>query len=275
MIALFHFGCGVSVSAQQAAPKLGLPAYPLDLCIDERGLAYVVDRNLPGVWLWREQQLSVFFEASANFRTPLNAPRCLAFDRQGHLLVGDTSTRDIYRFNGSGKPEPITGGKIGIPMDLGLKSDGTLYVADLESHMLLRIPAGTSEVIQVAAVNPRGLFVDSHDQVWVISQDNEQLQIVSDDGKSDVIVDHRVFAFPHQVVVNAAGEAFVSDGYKKAIWKIERGRPPQILVSGDPLVNPVGLALVEDRVVVIDPRARTAFRLNDENKLDRWFEISK
>ena len=233
----------------------------------------MVDRNLPGIWQWKEQKLTVFFEASRKFRTPLNAARCLTFDRQGQLLVGDTSTRDIYRFKADGKPEPITGGKIGMPMDLGVKSDGTIYVADLETRKLLRIPAGTSEVIPVAAVNPRGLFVDSKDQVWVISQDEKQLQIVSDDGKSEVIVDHRVFDFPHQVVVNAAGEAFVSDGYKRAIWKVVRGSPPQIVVSGDPLQNPVGLALHEDRIVVVDPKARTAFRLNTENKLESWFEI--
>ena len=132
-----------------------------------------------------------------------------------------------------------------------------------------------AEVIQVAAVNPRGLFVDSKDQVWVVSQDHQQLQIISDDGKSDVIVDHRIFEFPHQVVVNAAGEAFVTDGYQKSIWKVVRGRPPQVLVSGDPLVNPVGLALVEDRLVVVDPRAQTVFRLSEDNKLEPWFEIRK
>lgn len=273
LLVLIQFVGGSAVFAQETVPKQGLPLYPLDLCVTEQGLAYVVDRNLPGVWQWKEQKLTVFFEASRKFRTPLNAVRCLTFDRQGQLLVGDSSTRDIYRFNADGKPEPITGGKIGIPMDIGVKSDGTIYVADLETRKLLRIPARTTEVISVAAVNPRGLFIDNKDQVWVISQDEQQLQIVSDDGKSEVIVDHRVFDFPHQVVVNAAGEAFVSDGYKKAIWKVVRGSPPQIVVSGDPLQNPVGLAVHEDRIVVVDTRARTAFRLNHENKLEPWFEI--
>ncbi len=279
LIFILQLGFGTAASsqepAQETAPRQGLPLYPLDLCVNDQGLAYVVDRNLPGVWQWKEKQLSVFFAASTKFRTPLNAPRCLAFDQQGRLLVGDTSTRDIYRFNTDGQPEPITGGKIGIPMDLGVKSDGTIYVADLELRMLLRIPAGTSDVEQVAAVNPRGLFVDSKDQVWVISQDDQQLQIVADDGQVEVIVDHRVFDFPHQVVVNSAGEAFVSDGYKQAIWKVVRGSPPQMIVSGAPLQNPVGLALLDDRPVVVDPRARMAFRVNENNELEPWFEIRK
>lgn len=268
-----QFACIATARAQEATAKQELAFYPLDLCVNDQGVAYVVDRNLPGVWQRKDQQLTVFFKASPKFRTPLNAARCLACDRQGRLLVGDSSTRDIYRFNADGQPEPLTGGKIGIPMDIGVTSDGTLYVADLETRRLLRIPAGTSEVVPVAAVNPRGLYVDTKDQVWVISQDEQQLQIVSDDGKAEVIVDHRVFEFPHQVVVNAAGEAFISDGYKQAIWKVVRGSSPQIVFSGEPLVNPVGLALHEDRLVIVDPRARQVFRLSKENKLEPWFEI--
>jgi hypothetical protein len=265
-----------TAEASQAAPATAsLPLYPLDVCVNSAGDAFVVDRNLPGVWQWQADKLSIFFQGSNKYRTPLNAPRCLALDPQGKLFVGDSATRDIYRFSEAGKPEPITGGKIGVPMDMAFKSDGTLYVADLELRMLLRIPAGSTEVEQVAAVNPRGVFVDSKDQVWVVSQDTAQLIIVSDDGKTEAIVNERVFEFPHQVVVNAAGEAFVSDGYKPAIWKVVRGSPPQAIVTGAPLVNPVGLALVEDRVVVVDPRSRTVSRLGADDKLETWFTVER
>ena len=265
---------GASADVSQSAAAAGaLPLYPLDLCVNSEGTAYIVDRNLPGVWQRQADKLSVFFQGSNKYRTPLNAPRCLTIDPQGNLLVGDSATRDIYRFSSDGKPEPITGGKIGVPMDLAFKSDGTLYVADLELRMLLRIAAGSSEVEQVAAVNPRGVFVDAKDQVWVVSQDAAQLLIVSDDGKVEAIVSERVFEFPHQVVVNSAGEAFVSDGYKPAIWKVVRGSPPEAIVSGEPLLNPVGLALVEDRVVVVDPRSRTVWRIAADNKLETWFTI--
>lgn len=263
-------------AAPAAVPAAGeLPLYPLDLAVNDSGSAFIVDRNLPGVWQWQSDKLSIFFEGSRKFRTPLNAVRCVAIDPQGKLLVGDTATRDIYRFGADGKPEPITGGKIGIPMDMAFKADGTLYVADLELRMLLRIPAGTSAVEQVASVNPRGVFVDSKDQVWVVSQDAAQLLIVADDGQVEQVVSERVFDFPHQVVVNAAGEAFVSDGYKAAIWKVVRGSAPEMIVSGEPLVNPVGLALVEDRVVVVDPATRSVWRLGDNQQLEPWFKIER
>ncbi len=252
-----------------------LPLYPLDICAGSDQTLFIVDRNLPGVWRREAESLAVFFAGSKEFRTPFNAPRCLAIDPEGRLLVGDTATRDIYRFDADGKPQALTNGGIGTPMDLAFKSDGTLYVADAELHMLLRIPAGSNKVEQVASVNPRGLFVDAKDQLWVVSQDAQQLLIVADDGTQQAIVSERVFEFPHQVVVNAAGEAFVSDGYKKAIWKVVAGSPPQILVSGDPLINPVGLALIDDRVVVVDPAARAVFRVDAAGSLEKWFDVAR
>ncbi len=251
-----------------------LQIYPLDIAVNNSGVAFVVDRNMHSVWKWEADELSVFYEGSPKFRTPLNAPRCIAFDHEGNLLVGDSATRDIYRVS-EGKVEPITGGKIGIPMDIAVKADGTIYVADAELRTLFRIPVGSKEVEKVADVNPRGVFIDSQQQIWVVSQNPEQLQIVSDSGESQIVVGTRIFEFPHQVVVNAAGEAFVSDGYKKAIWKVKQGSAPEILFEGAPLDNPVGMALVNDQVVVVDPRARQVFRFDEQNKPQKWFEISR
>lgn len=253
-------------------PDAAVSVYPLDTVVGEDGSAYVVDRNLPGVWRRKDDKVEVYVQGSKRYREPLNAPRSLALDKSGKLLVGDSSTREIYRIDDDQKPQPLTGGAIGIPMDIAVRADGSLMVADLETRALLRVSADGKEVKQVAKVNPRGVFVDSQDRVWVVSQDPQQLQIVSDDGKSQAIVDKRTFEFPHQVVVNSRGEAFVSDGYKKAVWKVVEGSAPEIIVSGAPLDNPVGLALVDDEVVITDPRARQVFRLK-EGKCEPWFAI--
>lgn len=254
-------------------PVQELPLYPLDICEGQDQMLFIVDRNLPGVWQRKSETLSLMYQGSKRFRTPLNAPRCLAIDPQGNLLVGDSATRDLYRFDAQGTPQALTEGGIGIPMDLAFKSDGTLYVADLELRMLLRIPADSRQVERVAEINPRGLFVDSKDQLWVVTQNDQQLLIVADDGQQQVIVKERVFEFPHQVVVNSAGEAFVSDGYKKGIWKVIPGTAPQLLFSGPPLMNPVGLALIDDGVVVVDPAAKAVFRLDGEGNLEKWFDV--
>lgn len=256
-------------------PAAALPLYPLDSAVDKRGTVFTVDRNLPGIWKWQADKLSLFVQGPKKFREPLNAIRSVAVDQEGKLLVGDSSTRDVYRISEDGKATPITGGKIGIPMDIAVKSDGTIYVADLELRKLMRIPAGSNKVEHVADVNPRGVFVDSASKVWVVSQDTQQLLIVADDGTKEVIVDKRVFEFPHQVVVNSKGEAFVSDGYRKAIWKVVRGQAPAIVVEGAPLDNPVGLALHDDQVIVTDPRAAKVMKLTPDNKLEVWFEIRR
>ncbi len=259
-------------TAKSATPAL--PPYPLDAVIDQQGTIVIVDRNLPGIWKSQDQKLSVFVKGPKKFREPLNAIRTIALDHEGNLLVGDTSTRDVYRIAADGTATAITGGEIGIPMDIAVKKDGTIYVADLELRKLMRIPAGSNKVEHVADVNPRGVFVDSESKVWVVSQDAQQLLIVSDDGQKEVIVGSRVFEFPHQVVVNSKGEAFVSDGYKKAIWKVVRGQQPEIVVQGAPLDNPVGLALHEDQVIITDPRAAKVFKLGAEKKLEVLADFS-
>lgn len=278
---LFFLSCSVNpcVSAQETPspiavkPPASMPVYPLDSVVNKQGIAFTVDRNLPGIWRWQDGKLSVFIKGSKKFREPLNAIRCIALDHEGKLLVGDTSTRDVYRISDDGKATPITGGEIGTPMDIAVKSDGTIYVADLELRKLMRIPAGSSKVEQVADVNPRGVFVDSENKLWVVSQNEQQLLIVSDSGETETVVAKRIFEFPHQVVVNSKGEAFVSDGYKKAIWKVVRGQEPVILIQGSPLDNPVGLELFEDQVIVTDPRAAKVMKLTPENKLELWYEV--
>ncbi len=260
-------------TSAKPAPVLSL--YPLDSVVDKQGRVFTVDRNLPGIWKWQADKLSLFVQGPKQYRQPLNAIRCIALDHEGKLLVGDSATRDVYRISEDGRATAITGGQIGTPMDIAVKSDGTIYVADLELRKLMRIPVGSTKVEHVADVNPRGVFVDSADKVWVVSQDVQQLLVVADDGTKEVVVDKRVFEFPHQVVVNSKGEAFVSDGYKKAIWKVVRGQAPSIVVEGLPLDNPVGLALYEDQVIVTDPRASKVMKLTPENKIEVWFEVKR
>ena len=259
---------GFQTSRGQAQEATALAPYPLDAVINQQGAMLIVDRNLPGLWKLQDQKLSVFVKGPKKFREPMNAIRAIALDHEGKLLVSDTATRDIYRVAEDGTATPITGGAIGIPMDIAVKSDGTIYVADLQLRKLLRIPVGTKKVEEVADCNPRGVFVDSANKVWIVSQDAQQLLILGDDGQKEVVVSSRVFEFPHQVVVNSQGEAFVSDGYKKAIWKVVRGQQPQIVVQGAPLDNPVGLTLHEDQVIITDSRAAKVFKLAADGKLE-------
>ncbi len=258
----------------QTVAEPRLPLYPLDVAVADDGSIYVADRNLPGVWKWQSGELSVFYQGSPKYRTPLNAPRCIAIDNDGTVLVGDSSTREVYRVKAGQEPEPITGGVIGIPMDLAVAKDGTIYVADLELRYLMKIPAGGSTVERIASVNPRGVFVDQDQQVWVVSQDSAQILKVAGDGQVEKVVDKRTFEFPHQMVVDESGTAFVTDGYQKAIWKLPAGGEPEAWVKGDPLDNPVGIALAGDKLLVVDPRARAVFEIDSSGAISEKFKIA-
>jgi DNA-binding beta-propeller fold protein YncE len=252
-----------------AAPSVAADMqYPLAVVATDDGTVFVADRKLPGIWKVTGDKTEVYFQGSKKFRTPLNAVRCVAIDKDGLLLAGDSSTREVYRFDKAGKPQPLTKGGIGIPMSIAVDADGDLFVADLETQRIWKVPAAGGEPQEFAVIPaPRGLAFDKQGRLWVVSHGKNQLIRFSADGKSEVVVKGRPFRFPHQVVLDDAGTAYVSDGYSKAIWKIADGKPPEKWVEGKPLDNPVGIALRGKDILIADPRANALFVIDAEGKL--------
>lgn len=255
--------------------------YPLNIAAPKEGTLYVADRNLPGLWkVTLTGEKSVYFQASKKFRTPLNAVRCVALDRQGRVLAGDSSTREVYRFNEAGEPEPLTKGGIGIAMGIAVSSTGELFVADLELHRIYRVPqAGGKPEVFAEVQAPRALTIDGEDRLWVISdapkageKDLRQLVRIAPDGKQEAVVQGRVFAFPGGIALDDKGVAYVSDGYSKAIWKIPVSGAPEKWISGEPLDHPVGVAWQKDRLLIADPRAKVIFAASADGKLTRFAE---
>ena len=244
--------------------------YPLAVAVDPQGAIYLADRELPGIWRINSGKRELYFEGSKKFRTPLNAVRCLAIDAQGQLLAGDSSTREVYRFDAEKKPQPLTKGGIGIPMVMAFDKAGNLYVGDVETKRIFKQAAAGGEVTEFAkVVGPRGLAIDAEDRLWVISNGGkDQLLRFTPDGKSEVIVSGKPFNFPNQIAVDKDNNAFVADGYEKTIWKIGADKKPVKFASGDPLSNPVGLAWQGDKLIVVDPRAKDFLYVVDaEGKL--------
>jgi len=277
----------VSVFANSSVGADGMQ-YPLGSVRNDAGELFIVDLKMHGVWKATDGKLSAYFEGSPKFRTPLNAARCIAFDKDGNVLAGDTSTREVYRFKEAGKPEPLTGagpitdddGKvtgfkpgIGMPMAIAVAKDGTIYIADLELHRIFKVPHegrtdGKPEI--VAAVEaPRGLAFDPDGNLIVLSTTKDQILKVDSDGKVSVLVPGRPFNFPHNIVITNDGTMFVTDGYGKCVWKIGADLKPVKLFEGGPLSNPVGLSLSGDKLIVTDPRAEgpRVFELDLEGNL--------
>ena len=235
------------------------PQYPIAIAAGKEGALFVADLRLPGVWQVTAGKRSLYFEGAKKFRTPLNAVRCVLVDKDGQLLAGDSSTREVYRFNADKQPVPLTKGEIGIPMALAQDKAGNLYIADLETHRIFKLAVGAEKPEEFAVVPaPRGLTIDDEDRLWVVSHGDNQLLRLSADGKGmpEVIVAGRPFEFPNHIVLDTAKNAYIADGYAKTIWKVGADQKPVKYASGAPLDNPVGLAWQGETLVVVDPRAK-------------------
>lgn len=243
--------------------------YPLGAAVTNDGTIYVSDRNLPGIWKYADGKWSIYFQGSKKFRTPLNAVRCVAIDNNGKLLAGDSSTREIYRFDDANQPQPLTNGGVGNTTSLAVAKDGTIYAGDIEIHRIVKIPAagGTPEIIAEVDA-PRGMAIDDEGRLWVVPHGKDAVIRLSADGKQrEVITEGRPFEFEHNIVLGKDGEAFVADGYAKTIWKVKQGAKPEAYFAGEPLKNPVGLAWWKDSLLIVDPHTKTVYQRTADGKL--------
>ena len=269
---------GQDTTASQSPTSNGsrpaTPVYPLDGAMDAAGTVWIVDRNAPGVWKYSGDKLVLAFPGSKKLRQPLNASRCLALAPNGTLYVGDPATREVYMKTEANEMKPIMSGIIGIPMDIAVASNGTIYVADAERRVVWSKAPDAEKPTVFADANPSGLFVDGQDRLWVVSKDEAQLQRFDPAGKKEILVASRTFEYPHQVVVDKSGTAWITDGYKKALWRLAEGGKPELVFSGAPLQNPVGLFLVDDRPVLVDPHAQSVFKFKADSTPELWFKIT-
>lgn len=268
------FVLSLSVSPILTAQEM---QYPLDVVEAGEQTVYVADRNLPGVWVVKEGKAEVYFQGSKKFRTPLNAIRCLAIDEKGRLLAGDSSTRDVYRFDEKGTPTPLTDGHIGIPMSITVAKSGEIYVADLELHRIWKVPSAGGKPEEVAVVPaPRGMAIDSEGNLWIVSHGpNHVVKLNPADGSVEAIVAGTPFQFAHQIVLEDDKTGYVTDGYSKAVWKIESGKEPVKLAEGEPLKNPVGLSLTKDGLLVADPHKKAIYFVSKDGKVASRYSPSE
>lgn len=252
---------GSSLPAQESLQ------YPVALAVRGEGEILLADRNLPGVWQLSDGKLQLYFQGQKKFRTPLNAVRSLTLDREGKLLAGDSATRQVYRFDEAGQPLPLSQpagkqnvGAPGIPMGLAVNSQGEIYVSDLEFHSIWKLPPDGGDPALFAKVPaPIGLAVDSQDRLWVVSRSEGPLRRFTPEGQEEVLVKGRPFEFPHNVALDAEGNAYVVDGYARAIWKVGPDQSPEKWFTHDKFVNPVDIKLHDGKLYVVDPRAKALF----------------
>ena len=246
---------------------VGQLQYPIDVAVSG-GDIYVVDRKLPGVFkIGKDGTLAEIFKASKKFRTPLNAARCVVVSPQGTVIVGDSSTRQLYKMGGP-TPEPILTSKtgIGVPYAMVFDKEGNLFVADLEPPgRIFKIPAGKTEPEQFA-IQPgvRGLAMDKGGNLIAVTGLAEALVKFSPQGKRTVIAGNRPFRFPNSVA-EQGDHIFVCDSYKKCVWKVDSsGKATEFCSTG--ISYPGGMAVHGDKLLVTDAKAKKIFSIGNDGK---------
>lgn len=265
---LWGFAIGLLMAVAASKVPAVDAVYPIGIAAAKDGSVYIADLNLPGILKWDGEQLSVFYQAPKQFRKPLNRVRCLTIDTQGKLLAGCTAARNVFRVEADAEPAAIASDPIEMPMSLAVNEAGETFVADLELRCIWKIPAGGKPEKFAEVPPPRGICLDKSNRLWVVSQNADQVIRLSPDGKArEPIVRGTPFAFPHNIVVDDDENAFVTDGYGHAVWKISPSKAPEKLVHGAPLDNPVGIARRGDELLVVDPRAKSLFRIRADGTL--------
>lgn len=257
-------------SSRIGADDAGM-VYPVDVVAAEDGTLYVADLRLPGIWKISEGSAEVFVRGEKTFRTPLNAIRCLAFDRDGGLLAGDSATREVYRVSSEGELTPLTGGRIGIPMCMVADEEG-IYVSDLELQRVWKVPHAGGEPEEVAVIAAvRGIDLADDGTVWIATGNRPNLARIGAEGKIEPVLDEAKFGFTNQMTLGKDSTAYVADGYGRTIWKVTGQGSAERWVQGEPFVNPVGLAWRGEELLVIDPRANALFAVSPEAVVTRVF----
>ncbi len=284
----------VSIAQTKPEASKGPEPYPIVTAVGQNGATYLVDKELKRVLRVDEGgKLTELYKGSRKYRTPLYNVMALTVDSAGNLFFGDTGSMDAWRMSTDGKLTPLTGqkiargigpapkdqdfdpdgayaGKFDKPMGVTLDAEGNLVVADLGLAAIFRVPTGGGEPQEIARVPaPHGIARDREGGFVVVSHGKDQLVRVSDKGEVTPIVKGQLAPknFPHNVVVDQAGYV-VTDGYAKAVWRVAPDGKVKPIVQGEPLVNPVGLAVEADgNFLVADPRARKLFRVTAEGKV--------
>ncbi|MEM9644892.1 MAG: hypothetical protein AAF989_07850 [Planctomycetota bacterium] len=256
----------------------------------EETTLYVVDLEMPGVWQVETSEKRVFAQGSKTFKTPLNRPRCIAIHPAGGILVGDTSTREIYHVKTLGDPpKPLTNGKVGIPMSLAVSPDGdTLYVADAERGALVRLPLEGGEPEWFARVNARSIAFDESGNLIALTPNDEAiLRIdpskpvvdgparVAENPAIDTVLGERTFQYPVSIAISRE-RYLICDSYAGHVWGIDvsprssgddavedaAAVKPLIWHDSKDLERPVGIAAAKTAIWVVDAASKQVLALD-------------
>jgi len=178
----------------------------------------------------------------------LNAPRSLAFARDGSFYVADSLSHRILHLAPDGgtlhewgsfeqSPDPSAGpaaplGKFSEPWGVAVGPDGSVYVTDTWNHRIQKFTSSGKPLLAWGAFGqgdtllslygPRGIAVDSKGRVYVADTGNKRIVVYQSDGTPITQIgsggfDPGMFDEPVGVAVDADGRIYVSDTWNQRV----------------------------------------------------------
>jgi DNA-binding beta-propeller fold protein YncE len=124
----------------------------------------------------------------------------LTFDRAGNAYISDSFNGTIWKLTHSGTLTSWSSGPLlspgsGLTPPFGangveFNNEHTiLYVADTAYHQIIQIPvnpdgsAGTPSILITGINAPDGIAIDSHDNIWICSNQEDEIVVIDKTGK--------------------------------------------------------------------------------------------
>jgi sugar lactone lactonase YvrE len=250
--------------------------YPWDVAVDKQNNVLVIDRfnhrirkiTLQGEVSTLAGQRAPGYQDGEALNSQFDNPIALTVDQHNNIYIADSGNHVIRKISAEGQVSTLAGqnGKAGFRdgkaseaqfnglSGLALDSKGNLYLADSNNHRIRKLSADGKSVSTVAGSGLQG-FKDG------LAQESE-------------------FFSPRDLVFNAQGELFVSDGFNHAIRKLKldgqvitvvgNGKPGNNVGQGSAaqLNEPTGLACdLSGQLYIADTGNNLIRTLNPEGKL--------
>jgi uncharacterized protein (TIGR03663 family) len=246
-------------------------------------------------------------DVNLNQELSFNAPRTLAFARNGTLYVADTLNHRILHLNDQGRilqqwgsfadgiasPAPL--GSFNEPWGVAVGPDGSVYVADTWNHRVQKFTATGSPIntwgfygqaeAPDAFYGPRGIAAGNDGRVFVADTGNKRIVVFDEDGNfitefGSAGLDPGQFDEPVGVAVGADGRVYVVDTWNQRIQSFVPSEDGLTYIPnlawdvygwfGQSLDNKPYIAVnAENHVFITDPEGYRVMEFSAEGELLR------
>ena len=232
-----------AVSQERGTRGLGQFFNPRQIAIDRHGEIYVADANN-----CRIQELAprgpIGAIGQCGKGNIVGGPYGVAVDAAGNIYVADTLHSHLYKLSKSGKViwrygvlSGTAPGELDAPTSVAVDHEGNVYVADtgnpatggVDGRVLKISPDGkllatfgryNPSELEGRFVDPEGLAVDSHDNLYVTDELHNAVQKLTTDGKLLAVYPLPSNSNPTGIAVDQKGVMYVTNYLGRYVLKM-------------------------------------------------------